>query len=212
MCAIALEEHRADLDGADDAGFDIDLPVFSVGLAAQLADIHPQTLRQYDRLNLIVPQRTEGGARRYSLRDIERLVRAQHLSQDEGVTLSGVAYILRLEEENRQLRRDIKRLKERGNPSVFAADADGDITEVRRSTQARHWRREMSHRVRELPSGSQRYGDRHGVRSGSGVAYDGGVQGMERGDAGLPFATAPEDSRDSLADAHALVLWQDYLD
>ena len=64
MCAIALVEGRADLDGADDVGFDIDMPLFTVGHTAQLADMHPQTLRQYDRLGLVTPQRTEGAGTR----------------------------------------------------------------------------------------------------------------------------------------------------
>ena len=105
MCATALVMGRADLDGADDVGFDIELPIFTVGQAAELGNIHPQTLRQYDRLGLVRPQRTDGGARRYCLRDIARLTRAQRLSQDEGINLSGIARILALEEENRQLRR-----------------------------------------------------------------------------------------------------------
>ena len=94
MCATALVMGRADLDGADDVGFDIELPIFTVGQTAELANIHPQTLRQYDRLGLVRPQRTDGGARRYCLRDIARLTRAQRLSQDEGINLSGIARIL----------------------------------------------------------------------------------------------------------------------
>ena len=73
MCAMAIVAGRADLDGADEVGFDIELPMFTVGRAGELANVHPQTLRQYDRLGLVVPQRTDGGARRYSLRDISRL-------------------------------------------------------------------------------------------------------------------------------------------
>ena len=61
MCAAALVMGRADLDGADDVGFDIELPIFTVGQTAELANIHPQTLRQYDRLGLVRPQRTDGG-------------------------------------------------------------------------------------------------------------------------------------------------------
>jgi MerR family transcriptional regulator/heat shock protein HspR len=151
MCATALVIGRADLDGADDVGFDIELPVFTVGQTAELADIHPQTLRQYDRMDLIRPQRTEGGARRYCLRDIARLARAQHLSQEEGVNLAGIARILELEEENRQLRRDVKRAQTSDEESVFAAGRDGDIVEVQRSNRARLWRNAIRHEIRELP-------------------------------------------------------------
>jgi MerR family transcriptional regulator/heat shock protein HspR len=153
MCALALVESRANLDGADEVGFDIDLPIFSVGRTAELANIHPQTLRQYDRLGLIEPQRTGGGARRYSLRDIDRLVQAQRLSQEESVNLAGIARILDLQEENRQLRREIKRLSRPNGSSIFAADADGDIIEVQRSNQARLWRYEIQVHRRELTSG-----------------------------------------------------------
>ena len=94
MCAMAIVAGRADLDGADEVGFDIELPMFTVGRAGELANVHPQTLRQYDRLGLVVPQRTDGGARRYSLRDISRLAKAQQLSQEEGINLAGIARIL----------------------------------------------------------------------------------------------------------------------
>lgn len=83
----------------------------------ELANVHPQTLRQYDRLGLVVPQRTDGGARRYSLRDISRLAKAQQLSQEEGINLAGIARILSLEEENRELRRQVERLRRRPVPA-----------------------------------------------------------------------------------------------
>ena len=151
MCATALVMGRADLDGADDVGFDIELPIFTVGQAAELANIHPQTLRQYDRLGLVRPQRTDGGARRYCLRDIARLTRAQRLSQDEGINLSGIARILALEEENRQLRREVKRMQTGDQESVFAAGRDGNIVEVQRSNRARLWRNAIRRETRELP-------------------------------------------------------------
>ena len=149
MCAMAIVAGRADLDGAAEVGFDIELPVFSVGAAGELANVHPQTLRQYDRLGLVVPQRTEGGARRYSLRDISRLAQAQQLSQEEGINLAGITRILELEEENRELRRQ---LSEAAGSSVFAADADGGIVEVERSQRARMWRRQLRADARQLPS------------------------------------------------------------
>ena len=159
MCAMAIVAGRADLDGAAEVGFDIELPVFSVGAAGELANVHPQTLRQYDRLGLVVPQRTEGGARRYSLRDISRLAQAQQLSQEEGVNLAGITRILELEEENRELRRQVERLRRQverlrkpAGSSVFAADADGGIVEVERSQRARMWRRQLRADARQLPS------------------------------------------------------------
>ena len=72
-CAAALVSGGVDLDAIDALGLNVEMPVFTVSQAAQIAGVHPQTLRQYDRLGLVVPQRTEGGARRYTLRDVARL-------------------------------------------------------------------------------------------------------------------------------------------
>ena len=153
MCAMAIVAQRANLEGAARVGFNVDLPIFSVGRAGELASIHPQTLRQYDRAGLVEPQRTEGGARRYSLRDIDRLIQAQSMSQHDGINLTGIARILELEEENRQLRRQLERLSD-NSVSVFTADMDGDITEVRRSSRARHWRRHLHPQTRQLAAGA----------------------------------------------------------
>jgi MerR family transcriptional regulator, heat shock protein HspR len=81
--------------------FDVptDTPVFVISVAAQLAGMHAQTLRQYDRLGLVSPGRTAGGGRRYSLRDIEQLREVQRLSQEQGVNLAGIKRILELEGE-----------------------------------------------------------------------------------------------------------------
>ena len=155
MCAVALVSGRANLDGASEVG------------AAELAHIHPQTLRQYDRLGLVVPQRTDGGARRYSLRDVSRLAHAQQLSQDEGINLAGITRILDLEEENRELRRQVARLRKPSGSSVFAADADGGIVEIERSGSARRWRRQIHVDPRALPARRERYDD-GGTDDGSG--------------------------------------------
>lgn len=74
-----------------------DAPVFVISVAAELAGMHAQTLRQYDRLGLVTPGRTGGGGRRYSARDVALLREVQRLSQDEGINLAGVKRILELE-------------------------------------------------------------------------------------------------------------------
>ncbi len=74
-----------------------DAPVFVISVAAQLAGMHAQTLRQYDRLGLVSPGRTGGGGRRYSARDVALLREVQRLSQDEGVNLAGIKRIIELE-------------------------------------------------------------------------------------------------------------------
>ena len=91
---------------------DADAPIFVISVAAQLAEMHPQTLRGYDRLGLVVPGRARGRGRRYSLRDIAKLRHIQHLSQDEGINLEGVRRIIALETELDGLRAQVSRLAE----------------------------------------------------------------------------------------------------
>jgi len=89
--------------------YDDDTPVFVISVAAQLSGLHPQTLRAYDRLGLVSPDRAVGRGRRYSARDIEQLREVQRLSQEEGVNLAGIKRILDLENQVEALR---KRLTE----------------------------------------------------------------------------------------------------
>jgi MerR family transcriptional regulator/heat shock protein HspR len=88
----------------DAAAFPEDAPVFVISVAAQLAGMHPQTLRQYDRLGLVNPGRSAGGGRRYSARDVALLREVQRLSQEEGVNLAGIKRIIALEHEVDALR------------------------------------------------------------------------------------------------------------
>ena len=74
-----------------------DAPVFVISVAAELAGMHAQTLRQYDRLGLVSPGRTAGGGRRYSPRDVALLREVQRLSQEDGVNLAGIKRIIDLE-------------------------------------------------------------------------------------------------------------------
>lgn len=69
---------------------------FLISVAAELAGMHAQTLRTYDRLGLVSPQRSAGGGRRYSERDVQLLREVQRLSQDEGVNLAGIKRIIEL--------------------------------------------------------------------------------------------------------------------
>lgn len=78
---------------------DEDTPVFVISVAAELAGMHPQTLRQYDRLGLVTPGRAGGGGRRYSSRDVAHLREVQRLSQEEGVNLAGIKRIIELENQ-----------------------------------------------------------------------------------------------------------------
>ncbi|MFN2534015.1 MAG: heat shock protein transcriptional repressor HspR [Pseudonocardiaceae bacterium] len=85
-------------------GADQDTPVFVISVAAQLAGLHAQTLRSYDRLGLVSPGRSAGGGRRYSARDIALLQEVQRLSQDHGVNLAGIKRIIQLENQVDALR------------------------------------------------------------------------------------------------------------
>src|ERR1700760_5102723 len=90
----------SDLSGASpQPGFDEFAAGVVISVAAELAGMHPQTLRQYDRLGLVSPDRTAGRGRRYSARDIELLRQVQQLSQDEGINLAGIKRIIELENQ-----------------------------------------------------------------------------------------------------------------
>jgi len=122
---------------------DADEPVFPIAAAAELASMHPQTLRQYDRLGLVVPRRTSGKSRRYSLREIAQLREVQRLS-GEGVSLEGIRRVLDLENEVVALRDRVRRLEtalanemlSRPGARVFASSTQGDVVPLRHGTRA----------------------------------------------------------------------------
>lgn len=119
---------------------DDDAPVYVISVAAQLAGMHAQTLRQYDRLGIVTPSRTRGGGRRYSARDVARLREVQRLSQTEGVSLAGIQRILQLENQVDALRARVAELESevararaaaQQSRRVFAAGRSGDVVAVR---------------------------------------------------------------------------------
>ena len=83
---------------------------FLISVAAELAGMHEQTLRTYDRLGLVTPQRSSGGGRRYSERDVDLLREVQRLSQDEGVNLAGIKRIIELTNQVDALRARVSEL------------------------------------------------------------------------------------------------------
>jgi MerR family transcriptional regulator, heat shock protein HspR len=87
-----------------------DAPVFVISVAAELAGMHAQTLRQYDRLGLVSPGRTPGGGRRYSPRDVALLREVQRLSQEDGVNLAGIKRIIDLESQVEALQQRVQEL------------------------------------------------------------------------------------------------------
>ena len=92
---------------------DLDRGLFSISVAAELAGLHPQTLRIYEREGLLDPARSAGGTRRYSRRDIDRLQEICALTAD-GLNLVGIRRVLQLQEETRQLQAELARLRELG--------------------------------------------------------------------------------------------------
>lgn len=119
---------------------DVNQPVFVISVAAELAEMHPQTLRQYDRLGLVTPSRLPGKARRYSQRDVVRLRQIQQLSH-EGVSLEGIKRVLQLENQVdalqsrvRELTQELQDAQDRLEESsrVFAASVGGDVVRLGR--------------------------------------------------------------------------------
>lgn len=102
------DDHAAAFQIEDDD----ETPVYVISVAADLADLHPQTLRAYEREGLLTPARTEGGTRRYSRRDVERLRFIRTLTQDQGLNLAGVRVVLDLGEKLESTRRRIRELED----------------------------------------------------------------------------------------------------
>jgi MerR family transcriptional regulator/heat shock protein HspR len=109
-------------------GFD-ERALYVISVAAELAGVHPQTLRIYERKGLVEPQRTVGRSRRYSDRDIHRLQRIQELT-NEGVSLAGVKRIIALEEELECARDEIGRLQDQ--ILELRQEADQAVADVHR--------------------------------------------------------------------------------
>jgi MerR family transcriptional regulator/heat shock protein HspR len=118
--------------------------VFVISTAAELAGMHPQTLRQYDRLGLVSPDRTPGRSRRYSMRDVVKLREIAELGA-EGVSLEGIRRIIALEDHVRRLESRLHELESaladellnRPGRRVFAAGPAGEVISMRAGTRTR---------------------------------------------------------------------------
>jgi MerR family transcriptional regulator/heat shock protein HspR len=119
-------------------------PVFPIAVAAELSGLHPQTLRQYDRLGLVSPGRTAGQSRRYSMRDVVQLREIARLSA-EGLNLEGIRRILELENQVTMLAGRVRELESaladellnRPGRRVFAAGSEGDVVSLRAGERAK---------------------------------------------------------------------------
>lgn len=107
----------------------VDGGVYIISVAAELAGVHPQTLRTYERKGLLSPRRTAGGTRRYSQKDVARVQLIQHLTREEGVNLAGVVRILALQDEVERLERRLERA--RRDVEATRAEARAAVREAR---------------------------------------------------------------------------------
>lgn len=123
--------------GSPDGGFggngmdDYDAPVYVISIAAELADMHPQTLRAYERKGLVEPARTGGNTRRYSRRDVDRLRLIQTLTREQGLNLAGVRVVLDMGEQLEGARRRIGELEDMVR--ALAARLQDDVEAAHRS-------------------------------------------------------------------------------
>lgn len=119
--------------------------VFVISVAAEITGMHAQTLRTYDRLGLVSPERTSGGGRRYSRDDIEQLQEIQRLSHDEGVNLAGIKAIIGLQNRVRDLQDEVDVLElrlaaaEQNAGAAGRGGRRGEIVHVPRSTAVVLW-------------------------------------------------------------------------
>lgn len=112
---------------ADEYERDEDRAVYIISVAAELAGVHPQTLRIYERKGLVAPQRTSGNTRRYSDRDIALLRQIQDLTQEGGINLAGVKMIIELQAQLDALRAETDELQERLRERDQGAETEGKI-------------------------------------------------------------------------------------
>jgi MerR family transcriptional regulator/heat shock protein HspR len=109
-----------------------------ISVAAELAGMHAQTLRTYDRLGLVSPSRSSGGGRRYSERDVDLLREVQRLSQDEGVNLAGIKRIIELTNQVEALQ---SRMKEMASEiEALRVNQRRDLAVVPKSTAVVVWK------------------------------------------------------------------------
>nr|WP_120491679.1 helix-turn-helix transcriptional regulator [Corynebacterium lactis] len=119
---------------------DSNAEVYVISVAANLAGMHAQTLRNYDRLGLVTPQRTSGGGRRYTKRDVALLREIQRLSQEDGVNLAGIKAIIDLTQKVHDLEHENEDLKDRLRQSeAQRGRPKGELVHVPRTTAVVMW-------------------------------------------------------------------------
>lgn len=116
-------------------GLDRDRGVFMISVAAELANMHPQTLRMYESRGLITPKRSPKGTRLYSQADVDRLRRIQEMTAELGMNLAGVEKVFQLEQQLEQMSRRMETLERRTERmrSELARDMEAELERARQS-------------------------------------------------------------------------------
>ena len=118
----------------DGGGIDSERGVFMISVAAELAEMHPQTLRMYEARGLITPKRSPKKTRLYSQSDVERLRRIQQMTSGEGQNLAGVEAVLEMEDQVVRMRKELERMRER--TKELEREMNAEVERVRRSLKA----------------------------------------------------------------------------
>jgi MerR family transcriptional regulator/heat shock protein HspR len=117
-----------------EAAIDGERGVFMISVAAELADMHPQTLRMYETRGLITPKRSPKRTRLYSQNDVERLRRIQRMTTEEGLNLAGVEAVLKMEDQVVRMRGELERMRKRTRD--LEQQMNEEVERVRRSLKA----------------------------------------------------------------------------
>jgi MerR family transcriptional regulator, heat shock protein HspR len=113
---------------------DTERGVFMISVAAELAEMHPQTLRMYETRGLITPKRSPKKTRLYSQSDVDRLRRIQQMTTEEGLNLAGVEAVLKMEDQVARMRSELERMRKR--TKELEQEMNEEVERVRRSLKA----------------------------------------------------------------------------
>ena len=122
------------MSAREPGGVDRRRGVFMISVAAELAEMHPQTLRMYEARGLISPKRSKKNTRLYSYEDVEQLRRIQQMTAEEGLNLAGVETVLELERQLQRARDEVAKMRARA--AELEREMDRELERVRRSLRA----------------------------------------------------------------------------
>src|SRR3954451_9531803 len=129
-----MADRRARRTGGREQRIDEERGVFMISVAAELAEMHPQTLRMYEARGLITPKRSPKKTRLYSQADVERLRRIQQMTSEEGLNLAGVETVLEMESRVDRMRAELERMRKR--TEELEREMAAEVEKVRRSLTA----------------------------------------------------------------------------